>query len=246
MTFPAFLTLGVAAAFAWILLTDDDRPSLKNERIISRVELIDGTLAGLAAGMLSARLVYVILHWPAFAAEPQDILTIWKGGMIGWAGLAGAPVGLALYCWASGVPFYRMADALSLPASMVAFSGWLGCLQDGCAYGRVANGVMLAVSAPDWTGVVRQRWPTQAIGALGAVAGIGWSTLRRRRELRPGHTAAVILVILAAGGLLAGLFRADPAATIGGIRHDLVGNGLLLIGGLALTIWRSHTTEEAE
>jgi prolipoprotein diacylglyceryltransferase len=245
-TFPAFLTMGVAAAFAWLLLVGDE-PSMPAVHSTSRVTLIDGALAGLTAGLLSARLAYVMLHWPAFAVDLPAILALWQGGLVGWAGLIGAPIGLALYCRAARAPFWRMADALALPAGLILFSSWLGCLQDGCAYGRAADEAVWAVNAPDWTGMVRRRWPTQTIGAVSAVAAIGWAYVSQRRWTTPSGTgASVSFLLLAAGGLWASFFRADPAATIVGLRHDLFGYGLLLIGGIGLSLWRIRMTEEAD
>lgn len=245
-TFPAWLTLGVAVGFAWILLANSDRQPAQDRQPLSRVKRIDGSLAGLAAGVLSARLAYVLLHWQAYATEPASILAVWQGGIVGWAGWIGAIVGLGIYCRIVEAPFWRMADSLALPAALIVFFGWLGCLQDGCAYGRIADGSALAVSAPDWTGVVRRRWPTQAIGALSAVGAIAWVALRRRASLQPGMIASVTLAILATGSLVVAFLRADPAAAIAGLRHDWVGSSLLLISGLGLSLWRSNRAEEAD
>lgn len=230
------MILGVTAAFAWILLAaGPERPG--------RTELIDAMLAGLAAGLLTARLGYVLLHMSTFAGRPEESLAIWQGGLSGWAGVAGALIGVRVFASAARLPFWRLADRLAVPAALIAFSTWIGCLGDGCAYGRMAAGSRLALSGPDWTGVVRQRWPAQAIGALSAVAAIGCTYLARNRPW-PGLPVSATLTVLAAGGVAVSLLRADPAPAVAGLRYDLLGNGLLLLSGLGLSLWRFTTRED--
>jgi len=198
----------------------------------------------LAAGLLLARLAYVLLHASSFDGQLEDTLAIWRGGLTGWAGMVGALIGLWVYAWAARVDFWRLVDRLALPAALIAFSGWIGCLGDGCAYGRMADGSWLAFSGPDWTGVVRRRWPTQALGALSAVAAVGCSYLGRAWARRAGLAASGAFSFLAAGGLAVSLLRADPTPTIAGLRYDLIANGVLLFGGLGVILWRLFAREE--
>lgn len=227
--FPYLLALGTFSALAWIgLRINGGRTSTRQlEAAVTR--RIDGFLAGFLCAMMLARLSFVALHWPAFRGQPLDAIKLWEGGLTGWGGGLGALVGLWTYCRWTGAQFWQLIDDLAIPASLLVFTAWVGCLLDGCAYGRSMEPSWWTPYAPDLLGLRQPRVPTQSLGAL---ASAGWVLgLQRWREgsWPLGTAGTLALGGHSLTGLVIGLFRADPVPYLGNLRSDQVGLALLLV-----------------
>jgi phosphatidylglycerol:prolipoprotein diacylglycerol transferase len=111
-------------------------------------EAVDAALTALLAGLVGARLVHVVAHWPHYAAEPLRTVALWQdGGLSFYGGLAGGAVGV----WA-----VRRQD-------------WVGFL-DLCA-APLALGYAVGAVGALWAGVFLGRptdlpWAVEAAGAL--------------------------------------------------------------------------------
>ncbi|MGE4322629.1 MAG: redoxin domain-containing protein [Sphingobium sp.] len=84
----------------------------------------------LLAGVLVARLAFVVQNWPAFAAEPATILFVWQGGFAPLPGLAAA--GIVLLLLLRGTPALRamgIAFAVIAATSLAVSALLLGVAQ---------------------------------------------------------------------------------------------------------------------
>src|SRR3990170_5471197 len=132
-------------------------------------------------------------------------------------GAIGATAGLALYAAACRRPFWALADSLALPVALFSTSAWIGCLLDGCAYGRRASFGLFTPTSPDLLGSLAQRWPTQPIGALLGIAVLALLLVYDRRKPRPGAKACLAVTLLSGGSLALEFLRADPAPVLAGL-----------------------------
>lgn len=101
----------------------------------------------LLAGVVGARLFYVLDHLPVFAARPLAAVALWEGGLTLWGGfLLAVPVGI----WMTRrlqLPTWRTADVLAAPVALGASFGRVGCFLNGCCYGH-PTGVPWGVHFP--------------------------------------------------------------------------------------------------
>ena len=114
----------------------------------------DIVLMAVIGGIVGARLYYVFLNYPRFAADPIGMLLA-RGGMVWYGGFLGAT---ALVIWRirkAGLPLGRTVD-LSAPGLALAYAvGRIGCFLVGDDYGRPTD---------SWVGIAFPRGipPTHA------------------------------------------------------------------------------------
>jgi len=95
----------------------------------------------LAGGLIGARTLYVITFWKSeFASQPlADVFKIWNGGLVFYGGLILAIIVGILRVRSLGLPLWTLADALAPGIALGHGFGRLGCLLNGCCFGRAAE-----------------------------------------------------------------------------------------------------------
>jgi phosphatidylglycerol:prolipoprotein diacylglycerol transferase len=183
--------------------------------------------------LLGARLGFVLWHWDYYRILPREILQWQRGGLI-WEGavLGGLLVWLALWLLA-GEPALQAADRLTRLVVPVAVAVWLACLPLGCAYGLPAQGQPWGLPAPDETGHMVMRIPTQILAALTLLASAILLEWRLPPAAPAGRRAALVILALAINLFLFSFLRGDPLPILWGWRLDSWTAGLFLL--LSLT-----------
>ena len=230
-TFPMTFTLGALVSLLWLgspgpMRTVTSR--LPDEKT-SPTTRINAGLSALTAGLIGARAGFVILHWGYYASRLIETVWFWQGGLSWIGGVVGAVIGLGVYTAFSHRPFWLLADTLALPGIVMALSCWIGCLFDGCAYGRRADASFWTPPAVDMFGNRVPRWPTQTVGIvlnLAILAGLYWLT---GRQLRHGTLVCTSVSLIAASSLALSFTRGDPVLLLAGLRLDTVGAAVILL-----------------
>jgi len=93
--------------------------------------LILGAIAG-------ARTLYVITFWrEQFADKPVwEIFMVQHGGLVYYGGLIGSSLAYIVYCAFKKLPLWKGADILAPSIALGHALGRIGCLLNGCCYGR--------------------------------------------------------------------------------------------------------------
>ena len=96
--------------------------------------LILGTIIG-------ARGLYVISYWREdFAGNPLwQMFNIRGGGLVFYGGLVGASLACVLYVRLKTLPLWKIADILAPSIALGHAFGRIGCLMNGCCYGRACD-----------------------------------------------------------------------------------------------------------
>lgn len=181
-------------------------------------------------GVLFGRIGYIALHGDYFADHRGDLTAL-----IAQPGYAEHAAWLAVWLmallWRRLPAQFGRLDMLLLVvmASAIGVGASLGCIPNGCAYGREvfwqdgtrALGWLLRVDWPDAYSNANPRWPTQLFMA-------GWLCLcaaacfacQRRMKLAPASTAFLHFwtVMFALGDLIIQLFRGDDSLYIRNFR----------------------------
>jgi phosphatidylglycerol:prolipoprotein diacylglycerol transferase len=104
--------------------------------------LIVGTIVG-------ARTLYVVSYWQeSFAGRPfLDVFKVWQGGLVFYGGLIGATAAGMLYLRIQKLPIWKVADIVAPSIALGYVFGRMGCLLNGCCYGRPCD-LPWAISFP--------------------------------------------------------------------------------------------------
>jgi phosphatidylglycerol---prolipoprotein diacylglyceryl transferase len=94
-----------------------------------------------AGGIVGARLVFVVSYWPEyFAGQPVwEIFMIRHGGLVYYGGLIGAALVVILYARIKKLPVWKLVDILTPSVPLGCVFGRIGCLLNGCCYGRACD-----------------------------------------------------------------------------------------------------------
>ena len=125
----------MALAFVAGLWTATRRARLAN---VSGEVIADVTLWLMVGSILGARFVYVTTYWKQeFADQPlSEIFMIQHGGLVFYGGLIGATLAGAGYLAWKKLPVWKIADILAPSIALGSVFGRVGCLLNGCCYGR--------------------------------------------------------------------------------------------------------------
>jgi phosphatidylglycerol:prolipoprotein diacylglycerol transferase len=165
----------------------------------------------IVGAIVGARLLYVITYWKEdFAGHPfSEIFMIRKGGLVFYGGLFGAALAHILYCRLKRLPLWTMADILAPSVALGYFFGRLGCLMNGCCYGRACD-LPWAIRFPEGHDTWPQRvHPTQVYESLSGLILFGllaWAFRHRRFD---GQIFALYLMGNAVVRFGIEFFRAD-------------------------------------
>lgn len=77
---------------------------------ISLDKMLDVLIYGTIAGLIGARLYYVIFEWDYYAAHPAEILQIWNGGLAIYGGIIGGILAAYIVCKADKINFLNLLD----------------------------------------------------------------------------------------------------------------------------------------
>jgi phosphatidylglycerol---prolipoprotein diacylglyceryl transferase len=195
------------------------------------------------AGIAGARALYVATYWERdFQGQPwSEIFMVHHGGLVFHGGFVGATLAGFAWCAWRGWPAWTLADILAPSLAIGHAIGRIGCLLNGCCYGRRCDlpWAWRYPASHDTLGVPIH--PTQLYEAglcLLLAGGLAWGFRRRQFE------GQIFAVYLAAYGILRSvveLFRGDypPQALTGQVLTPAHWVSLgLVVAGLVLYAMR--------
>ena len=192
------LMLAVAVVVcSFLLRRDAARQGIGSDTVYDLV------LWTVAAGILGARIFYIILNLDFFIVHPQEVVMLQRGGLA-WQG------GLVLGSWAGwrfmkkrGLPLWPTLDLLAPYAALGQGIGRIGCFLTGCCYGREA------AWGPYFPVHGAHLHPTQ-LYATAALVTIFFILKRARRFLAgAGQLFALYLILASLQRFVIEFFRAD-------------------------------------
>lgn len=176
--------------------------------------------------LLVGRAGFIALHWPYFSEHPGEIISF--AGLSEHAAIAGAAIGYWLLAKARQ-PIANRQLLVSLAFLLIGIAASLGCIPNGCAFGRAVfwqtdgAGSLAWLLRADWPDAAltnNPRWPVQALLAdwlaLGLV-GVGWTAMRRSHGVR-GWVLPAATLWFAAGDFMLQPLRGDAALMLGNWR----------------------------
>ncbi len=88
------------------------------------------------AAIIGSRLLYVVVEYRHFLANPLKIFALWEGGLVFHGGLIASVLTAFFYMRRHGLPYLPTFDALAVGMPFGQFFGRIGCFMAGCCFGR--------------------------------------------------------------------------------------------------------------
>ena len=98
--------------------------------------ITNAALYSLIAGVVGARLFYVLHYFAVFKNEPLSVFAIWNGGLELLGGVLSAIAVIALYLRHHKLPARQYLDILAIGLMMALSFGRIGCFLNGCCFGK--------------------------------------------------------------------------------------------------------------
>lgn len=213
----------------------------------------------IVSGLFGARVLYVVTYWKdSFAGGPWwEVFMIQHGGLVFYGGLIGAIAATLVYVKVKKLPPFKLGDALAPSIALGYVFGRIGCLLNGCCYGKVCH-LPWAITFPNQSPAWEQQFQAGLVGGhapalpvhptevydslLNLVLYIGLAWLYRRKKF-DGQVFATYLVCYAVTRSIVETFRGDYSSLH--IHDGLTPAQLICIGifvgGLSLFILLRRT-----
>ena len=179
----------------------------------------------IVGSIVGARALYALSYWdqmlrdPLFPQAPwTEVFMVQRGGLVFYGGLIGAAASCLVYIRRKKLPLWKFTDALAPSAALGYVPGRIGCLMNGCCYGRETS-VPWAIQFPQGHETYPAHvHPTQiydSLLSLGLYFGLAW--LHRHRKF-DGQVLASYLLCYAVTRSVVEVFRGDyPSRYLGGL-----------------------------
>ena len=122
---------------------------------------IDLAMIGIAAGIVGARIYYVIFAWDNYKDDLLSILNIRQGGLAIYGGIIGACIAVAIYCRVMKGSFFQVMDTASMSIVFGQIMGRWGNFFNREAFGGYTDNLFamqLPVSAVRQNEITQEMW----------------------------------------------------------------------------------------
>jgi phosphatidylglycerol:prolipoprotein diacylglycerol transferase len=200
-----------------------DRYGLKSAQVYNLVMIL------LVAGLIGARLTYILRYPKIFAASPVSIVSLNLGLLDPVGGLVIGVLAGLVYAQRKKIPLWNALDALTPALGMLALGVALSHLASGAAFGAPSD---LPWAINLWGA---NRHPSQVYEVIAAaiILAIIWPGRETGRQRRPGMAFLLFVALSAGARLLLEAFRGDSAFIFLGLRRAQALAWLALAGSLA-------------
>ena len=98
--------------------------------------ITNAALYALIAGVVGARIFFVVHYFDEFRGDPLGVFAIWRGGLELLGGVLLAIAVILLYIRYHKLPLRHYLDVLAVGLMAALIFGRIGCLLNGCCYGK--------------------------------------------------------------------------------------------------------------
>ncbi|HAB18068.1 MAG TPA: prolipoprotein diacylglyceryl transferase [Verrucomicrobiota bacterium] len=202
------------------------------------------------AGLVGARVWYVGSYWQRdFVGRPwTEAFAVWQGGLVYYGGLI---LGTLVGIWrihAMKLPLWTVADCLAPGVALGHAFGRLGCLMNGCCFGRPTTlpwGIHFPPTHSTHPAAVHPTQIYEALLNVAFFAALMWGVRHRRF---PGQVFSVYLMGYAVLRSFTEWFRGDydvrSSPLAGVLTPGQLTSLLILIAGIALfLVLRPRSTD---
>jgi phosphatidylglycerol:prolipoprotein diacylglycerol transferase len=196
------LSIAILAGIYWTLRQAEEF-GLNTQKVFR------ACLVMIVAALISARFYGVLQHITYYKQQPWEVFQYWKGDLASYGALIGGFVAALVAARWQKLPLARLLDCCAPSVALVIAFGRIGCLLNGCCYGKVSH-LPWALRFPEGSDPYADHLqkgliapgelslpvhPTQLYEAIYALL-LFFILFRYRKNQRSGGKAFAILFIL--------------------------------------------------
>ncbi len=206
---------------------------------LSEDAVIDIAIWGLVAGFLGAKLLYVIVEWKRFLADPLSVLG--SEGFVVYGGIIAGVLAAIIYCKRKKLVFLEYFDLCSASIALAQGFGRIGCFLAGCCYGRETTsslGVVFPEGSLAPAGV--KVLPTQlfsSAGDFGIMFVLLWHYHHRKKV---GDTGFLYMLLYGIGRFCIEFLRNDNRGEVGIFSTSQFISLFIIAAAILLFFWRNR------
>ncbi len=120
-------------------------------------KITDCAIYVLCAGIVGARLFFIVQFFESYKDNLLGIFKIYEGGLVYYGGLFAGFIALFVLIKKYKLPFLKVFDVIAPSVALGLGFGRIGCFLNGCCFGKIASHIPWAVQFPrtlDKTGMV--------------------------------------------------------------------------------------------
>ena len=180
--------------------------------------MVDFSMVMFIAGIVGARLLFVLIDYRIFLDRPLEALKLWNGGFIFYGGLIAATLAAVIFMKRRGLAVGFWSDLLAPSAMISLAAGRIGCFLNGCCYGRIAPdlpwGVVYPPSHPALGLAQYPVHPAQLYESLAALLIFLFLVALIPRKTFPGEIFWLMVLLYAAARFGLEFLRGDPRGNL--------------------------------
>ena len=209
--------MAIAVMVCSFLLTKDAARTLHLQPEV----IFDFVFWVMCAGILGARIFYVLLNFDYFLNDPWEIVKIQNGGLAWQGGLVGGTIAGILFTRKNALPFWETLDVVAPYIALGHAIGRIGCFLNGCCFGKE---VSWGIYFPAYHARLH---PTQLYESASLL--LIFFILKNYQKVSntPGKVFVLYLILASLERFVVEFFRADHTTTF---------LGLSIFQGLSLVV----------
>ena len=107
-----------------------------SKNIINKQQIYDFLFYMILAGIIGARLFYVLLDFSYYLEHPLEIFQVWKGGLVYYGGVISVLIFSFFYFKNKKISIIKLMDVFAPALALGHAFGRIGCFFSGCCYGK--------------------------------------------------------------------------------------------------------------
>ncbi|MGD9162551.1 MAG: prolipoprotein diacylglyceryl transferase [Desulfobacteraceae bacterium] len=167
-------------------------------------------------GLIGSRIVYIIIEFQHYVANPLDIIKLWQGGLVFSGGLVAVIIAMIFYAKYYKVNIWTISDIWAPAAAIGQAIGRIGCFFAGCCYGKPTD-VPWAVIFTNPKSIATLNipiHPTQIYSSLGSFIIFIILIILHSKKKFEGQVFLWFLIFHSTARLFLERFRGDPRGII--------------------------------
>jgi phosphatidylglycerol:prolipoprotein diacylglycerol transferase len=211
-------------------------------------KIIDLSFYILIASLVGARLLYIIVEFDYFSANPLEVFKFWNGGLVFYGGLILGVVVTIVYLKKHQMPLWTVADILAPSLALGQAIGRWGCFFAGCCYGRETD-VPWAITFTNESSLAPlgvALHPTQIYLSLNALVIFGILMWLSKRKSFDGQIIWAYGILYSIGRFIIEFYRDDDRGVVGMFStSQIIGIIVFAVSIIMLFLLRRSNTEQS-